>query len=217
MASRQPTYGEVLIRPNVRVPMRDGVELVTDLYLPARDGKVAGPQPALLLRTPYNKGASNSPQAMDWARHGYVVAIQDVRGRYASEGVFTAFAQEGQDGYDCIEWLAGLPECDGRVGTWGGSYCAADQAAAGDAAPHRPQRPGHPADPVHRPPARPLRRSQPTRRDHHERSRPVASPVRAARWRAARPSPHRAPTARAAHPRRPVHAPQQHRACPRHR
>lgn len=137
MEPRQPIYPEVLIRPNVRVPMRDGVELVTDLYLPAQDGKVIGPQPALLLRTPYNKGDSNSPQAMRWARHGYAVAIQDVRGRYASDGVFTAFAQEDVDGYDAIEWLAAQPECDGRVGTWGASYCAADQAAAAT------QRPPH--------------------------------------------------------------------------
>jgi len=134
---RQPIFPEVLIRPQVRVPMRDGVELATDLYCPARDGKAVGPQPALLLRTPYNKGEANSPQAMRWARRGYVVAIQDVRGRYASDGVFTAFAQEDVDGYDAIEWLAAQPECDGRVGTWGGSYCAADQAAAAT------QRPPH--------------------------------------------------------------------------
>lgn len=132
---RQPIYPEVLIRPNIRVPMRDGVELVTDLYLPAQDGQLVEPQPALLLRSPYNKGDANNPQAMSWARRGYVVAIQDVRGRYASDGVFTAFAQEDVDGYDCIEWLAALPECDGRVGTWGGSYCAAGQAAAATQTP----------------------------------------------------------------------------------
>ncbi|HCU36585.1 MAG TPA: antibiotic hydrolase [Armatimonadetes bacterium] len=137
MEPRQPIYPEVLVRPNVRVPMRDGIELVTDIYLPAREGKVVAPQPALLLRTPYNKGDSNSAQAMRWARHGYVVAAQDVRGRYASDGVFTAFVQEDLDGHDAIEWLAALPECDGRVGTWGGSYCAASQGAAAT------QRPPH--------------------------------------------------------------------------
>ena len=137
MEPRQPIYPEVLVRPNVRVPMRDGIELVTDLYLPAGEGKVVAPQPALLLRTPYNKGDSNNSQAMRWARHGYVVAAQDVRGRYASDGVFTAFVQEDLDGYDAIEWLAEQPECDGRVGTWGGSYCAANQGAAAT------QRPPH--------------------------------------------------------------------------
>lgn len=126
---RQPIYPEVLIRPDVRVKMRDGVELVADLYLPAEDGHAVEPQPALLLRTPYNKGAANSTSAMRWARRGYVVALQDVRGRYASDGTFTAFAQEDLDGYDTVEWLGELPECDGRVGTFGGSYCAADQGA----------------------------------------------------------------------------------------
>ena len=135
MEPRQPVYPEVLVRPDVRVPMRDGVELLTDLYLPAEQGRLVGPQPALLLRTPYNKGQSNNPQAMRWARHGYVVAIQDVRGRYASDGVFCAFVQEDVDGYDAIEWLAAQPECDGRVGTWGTSYCAADQGAAATQSP----------------------------------------------------------------------------------
>jgi uncharacterized protein len=126
---RTPIYPELLIRPDVRAKMRDGVELVADLYLPARDGQTVAPQPALLIRTPYNKGAGAHPGAMRWARHGYVVAIQDVRGRYASDGIFTPFAQEDVDGYDTVEWLAALPECDGRVGTLGGSYCASVQAA----------------------------------------------------------------------------------------
>lgn len=135
MQPRPALYPEVLIRPNVPVALRDGTLLTTDLYLPAQEGHTVAPQPALLLRTPYNKGEANSVQAMRWARRGYVVAIQDVRGRYSSEGTFTAFAQEDVDGYDTIEWLAALPECDGRVGTWGGSYCAADQGAAATQAP----------------------------------------------------------------------------------
>ncbi len=137
MEPREAVYPEVLIRPDVRVAMRDGVELATDLYLPAEDGRVVSPSSALLLRTPYNKGASNNPQAMRWARRGYVVAIQDVRGRYASDGTFTAFLQEGVDGYDAVEWLAAQPECDGRVGTFGASYCAAAQGAlAAQRPPH---------------------------------------------------------------------------------
>ena len=129
MEPRQPLYPEVLIRPNVRVPMRDGVELVTDLYLPAQDGRTIDPMPGLLLRTPYHKGDANNTAAMALARRGYVVAIQDVRGRYASDGTFTAFAQEDVDGYDAVEWLAAVPECDSRVGTWGASYCACTQGA----------------------------------------------------------------------------------------
>ena len=84
---REPKYEEVLIRPNVRVAMRDGVKLATDVYLPAAKGKVVSKRvPALLMRTPYNKGPANRLDAMRWARHGYVVAVQDVRGRYESEG-----------------------------------------------------------------------------------------------------------------------------------
>jgi len=111
--------------------MRDGVKLATDIYLPASGGKVVeGPMPALLARTPYDKGPGNNADAMRLARHGYMVVRQDVRGRFASEGEFMPFTQEAQDGYDTIEWVAVQPPCDGRVGTYGGSYLAYAQAAA---------------------------------------------------------------------------------------
>lgn len=129
MEPRKPRYPEVLLRPDQRVKMRDGVELATDLYLPAENGKVLSPMPALLIRTPYNKGDGNRPDAIRLARYGYVVAVQDVRGRYASDGVFNPFAQEDVDGYDAVEWLGTQPECDGRVGTLGASYCASAQGA----------------------------------------------------------------------------------------
>jgi hypothetical protein len=133
---REEKYPEVLIQPNVRVKMRDGIELVTDIYLPARDLRsVEDKIPALLRRTPYNKGKANNEDAMRLARHGYVVALQDVRGRYGSDGVFNAFAQEAEDGYDAIEWLADHAVCDGRVGTFGGSYEGFAQAAAETQAP----------------------------------------------------------------------------------
>ena len=133
---REPKYEEVLIRPNVRVATRDGVKLVTDIYLPASKGKVVSKRvPALLMRTPYGKGPANRLDAMRWARHGYIVAVQDVRGRYESEGEFNAFAQEAEDGYDSIEWLAKQPPCDGRVGTLGGSYLAYAQASAATQTP----------------------------------------------------------------------------------
>jgi uncharacterized protein len=136
LPDREPTHPEVLIRPNVRVSMRDGVELATDLYLPARDGRAATePAPALLRRTPYNKGAANNPAAMRLARCGYVVALQDVRGRFASDGAFDCLVQEAEDGYDTIEWLAEQPPCDGRVGTFGASYEAYAQAAAATQSP----------------------------------------------------------------------------------
>lgn len=134
--TRAPQFDEILIRPGVRVAMRDGVGLATDIYLPASDNRVpAEPMPALLMRTPYNKGDANSTAAMRLAQHGYMVVAQDVRGRHASDGEFNPFAQEAEDGYDAIEWLAAQPECDGRVGTLGGSYLAYAQASAATQSP----------------------------------------------------------------------------------
>jgi len=124
-----PFY-DVIAQHNVMVPLRDGVRLATDIYFPARNGQVApGQFPAVLERTPYDK--SNSPgTGKYYAARGYVAAVQDVRGRYESEGEFYAFAHEGPDGFDSIEWLAGQRWCNGKVGTFGASYCAADQSAA---------------------------------------------------------------------------------------
>jgi putative CocE/NonD family hydrolase len=140
MARRTPRFAEVLIRANVPVPMRDGVTLDTDIYLPAEDGHILGNAlPALLARTPYSEGKadSNNAEAMRLARHGYMVVWQHVRGRFASAGTFSPFMQEAEDGYDAIEWVAAQPTCDGRVGTFGGSYLAWAQAAAAT------QRPPH--------------------------------------------------------------------------
>lgn len=130
MNVREPRFAEVVLRPNLRVKMRDGVELATDLYLPAENGRIVSkPVPALLIRTPYNKGGGNRGDAIRFARYGYVVAVQDVRGRFESGGTFTPFIQEDTDGYDTVEWLAVQEGCDGRVGTLGGSYCAWVQGA----------------------------------------------------------------------------------------
>lgn len=122
----RPTY-EVVVARDVMVPMRDGVRLATDIYRPARDGEpLPGPFPALLVRTPYDKSVPHTVETKGifFARHGYVVAIQDVRGRYASEGTFAFLSQEAEDGYDTVEWLAAQPWCDGKVGTFGTSYLA---------------------------------------------------------------------------------------------
>ncbi|MCC6446893.1 MAG: CocE/NonD family hydrolase [Armatimonadetes bacterium] len=136
LPERVPEYSEILVRPDVMVKMRDGIALATDIYLPAASRKaVEAPLPALLMRTPYHKGSGNNLGAMWLARHGYMVAVQDVRGRYGSEGEFNAFAQEAEDGYDAIEWLAALPPCDGRVGTLGASYLAFAQGATATQSP----------------------------------------------------------------------------------
>ncbi len=108
-------------------PMRDGVRLATDIYRPARGGiAVEGRFPVLLYRSPYNKTGGRK-DAIHYAQQGYVVVAQDCRGRFASEGEFYPFVNEGTDGYDAIEWAAAQPWSNGKVGTFGASYLAWDQ------------------------------------------------------------------------------------------
>ncbi len=111
----------------VDVPMRDGLRLKSDLYLPDGTGHV----PVLVERTPYNKRSCKNPQAIYFAERGYAVLIQDVRGRYRSPGEFTHFLDEGwgqrQDGYDTVEWAGTQPWSDGKVGTTGLSYTCFNQ------------------------------------------------------------------------------------------
>lgn len=116
----------------VRVPLRDGALLAADLYLPEGDG----PFPAVVTRTPYGK-ALFPVEAVPLAEAGYAVLVQDVRGRHDSEGRFTPYLQEGPDGFDTVEWVAGQPWCDGRVGMFGASYGGwAQWAAARERPPH---------------------------------------------------------------------------------
>ncbi|NEC63041.1 CocE/NonD family hydrolase [Streptomyces sp. SID9727] len=114
--------------------MRDGTRLRTLLLIPHGPG----PWPALLTRHPYDAAREEREGMLDVGRlvaAGYLVALQDVRGRFGSEGVFVPCAQEVDDGADAVAWLAGLPECDGTVGMWGASYASDTQFAAllGDA------------------------------------------------------------------------------------
>lgn len=122
---------DVITDHDVMVPMRDGTRLATDLSYPAVDGqKSAGSFPVILERTPYNKASPrNVLKAKYFARRGYVCALQDVRGRFASEGEWYAFAKEAPDGYDTVEWLGTQPWSTGRVGTMGDSYAGSDQSA----------------------------------------------------------------------------------------
>jgi putative CocE/NonD family hydrolase len=125
--------GDVVLEQGVMVPMRDGVRLWTDLHRPARTGvAVTDRRPLLLHRTPYElSGSGLARQATFFARHGYVVALQNVRGRYGSEGTFVKYDPRGSsDGFDTIAWLARLPYTDGRIGMWGTSYGAHTQAEA---------------------------------------------------------------------------------------
>jgi putative CocE/NonD family hydrolase len=125
---------EILIQKDVPVEMRDGVRLMADVYRPA----VGGQYPVLLQRTAYGKDAQNTSSMLNTlraAQEGYVVVIQDGRGRYTSGGEFAPFVTESQDGYDTVEWCAAQPWSNGRVGMYGTSYVGATQWLAAIAAP----------------------------------------------------------------------------------
>lgn len=126
---------DVRVLNNLMVTMRDGIELSTDVYLPDlsdKSEKTQGEFPTLLTRTPYNKEGSEE-QAKAFARHKYAVVVQDVRGKFESEGEFYPYRSMGnaedKDGYDTVEWAANQPWSNGKVGTFGISYLAATQWA----------------------------------------------------------------------------------------
>lgn len=113
---------QVVVERGVKTAMRDGTILRADIYRPAAEGRY----PVLLQRTPYNKsGGADAGYRM--AAAGYVAIIQDVRGRYTSDGEWYPFRYESQDGYDTVEWAASLPYSNGKVGMFGGSYVGATQ------------------------------------------------------------------------------------------
>jgi putative CocE/NonD family hydrolase len=126
---------------DVMVRARDGIGLATDIYRP--DG--SGPFPVILERTPYDKSApsrsertaavatprSRAEVAAYFVAHGYAVAYQDCRGRYRSEGQFTKYLSEAEDGFDTLAWLVMQPWCNGRIATMGLSYSAHTQMALG--------------------------------------------------------------------------------------
>jgi hypothetical protein len=144
----------VIVERDVWVPMRDGVRLQADVWRPAGAGRF----PALLQRTPYNRAdsfavvVSAGIEPLRAVAAGYVVVIQDTRGRFGSEGDFTPFFDEGDDGVDTIEWLAAQPYCNGDVGMYGASYYAATQLLAA----------------VRRPPALKAIAPQATASDYHD-------------------------------------------------
>ncbi len=134
----------VIVAHDLMVPMRDGVRLATDIYRPAlADGTPApGRLPTILTRTSYDKSnpvMQVEPVGMYFAKRGYAVAIQDLRGRGRSEGTgeyaHTANPKEGPDGHDTVEWIAGQSWSNGRVGMVGSSHSGIVQNVA---ALHRP-------------------------------------------------------------------------------
>lgn len=121
------------IEHGLLTPMRDGVLLAMDLIRPRAEGAY----PVVLVRTPYDKTLNREPFYVELAERGYVVAIQDCRGRFNSDGTFFPYKNEHADGYDTVEWIAGQPWCDGNVGMAGVSYVGQTQwYAAAEAPPH---------------------------------------------------------------------------------
>jgi putative CocE/NonD family hydrolase len=115
------TLHDVRLLHDQRVPMRDGISLSADVYLPLS----GGPHPTIYQWTPYE---STRERFVGWgvwfAQRGYAAVVSDVRGRYESEGEFTAWSTDGVDAHDSLTWAAGEGWCNGRIGTWGRSYGA---------------------------------------------------------------------------------------------
>ena len=129
---------EVIVRRNVMAPMRDGVRLSADIYLPARDGEpLPGRHPALLHRTQYDKTIieRNIGWCRWFAERGYVAIIQDSRGTFESEGVTNFFIPEAEDGFDTLEWIGRQEWSNGEVGNWGISWAAWTQTAMASLGP----------------------------------------------------------------------------------
>ncbi|HVU72033.1 MAG TPA: CocE/NonD family hydrolase [Mycobacteriales bacterium] len=118
---------------DVAIPLRDGVRTSADVFVPE-----VVPAPAILVRTPYGKqGPVTRAAAERFCAQGYVVVVQDVRGRHDSEGHWTPFVHEAADGCESVEWVAAQPWCTGQVATWGGSYLGWTQwALARERPPH---------------------------------------------------------------------------------
>lgn len=125
---------KVRLEPDVGTPMRDGCILKADIYYPDSDELA----PALLMRLPYAKELAETNVYLhpSWfAARGYIVVVQDVRGRGESEGEFEPFLHEADDGYDTVEWVAELPGCNGKVAMYGFSYVGATQLLAASRRP----------------------------------------------------------------------------------
>ena len=108
------------------IPIRNGMQLAANIFLP----KEGGPFPVILQRTPYGKIDEKSGEAKLYCGAGYAVVAQDCRGRGGSQGQWDPFRHDGDDGFDTQEWIGRQPWCNGRIGTWGGSYVGWTQWSA---------------------------------------------------------------------------------------
>lgn len=126
---------EVTLERNVPSRMRDGVTLYADIYRPTS----GGPFPVVLMRLPYDKTSAMTSADYahpSWyARQGFIVVVQDTRGRWRAEGAWSPFFNEASDGYDTVQWAAELSGSNGRVGMYGASYVGATQHLAAVEAP----------------------------------------------------------------------------------
>jgi len=126
------THYDSVLATNVMVPMRDGVKLAADILRPAVNGvPVEGKFPAILLRTPYNKTERIKQFGPYFAAHGYVYIVQDVRGRYHSEGHWRMLQDDVNDGFDTTAWIGQQPWSAKTIGTLGYSYEGGTQHALG--------------------------------------------------------------------------------------
>ena len=123
------------VEKDIMVPMRDGVRLATDAWVPAGDG----PFPVLLVRLPYGKDLPGLfaygllPNIFALIEAGYAVVYQDCRGTFRSGGELVPMLNEPNDGADTLAWLTDQPWCDGNIGTYGASYLGFVQWASASA------------------------------------------------------------------------------------
>ena len=115
-----------VFEPDVRVPMRDGIQLAANIYRPKEEGAF----PVILLRTPYGKPDENWGEGKRYTAAGYVVVAEDCRGRGKSQGEWDPFRYDVEDGFDTQEWVGKQPWCNGSIGTAGGSYVGWTQWSA---------------------------------------------------------------------------------------
>ena len=117
-------FNNLKMMMDIKVPMSDGVCLSTNIYLPKNNL----PCPVILQRSPYGTNTEDMvKEAVNFVKEGYGVVLQDVRGRWDSDGEWYPFINEAQDGYDTHEWIGNQDWCDGNIGTIGASYLAMAQ------------------------------------------------------------------------------------------
>ncbi len=128
-----PVLNEIRLVRQVPVPMRDGAILYADIYRPVKPGKY----PVIVTRTPYGvqRIGVHHERMIKFARRGYIGIVQDVRGRYESEGKWEPFRDEAEDGYDTVEWIAKQDFSNGKIAMQGGSYLGHNQWAAASQRP----------------------------------------------------------------------------------